>query len=72
MGETNACDQREGKAPVFKLCLNKAAKIGASSTDNSLSMRQGIWSGPAALDGFRPDSSFSTPFWFIIRGSIVG
>ena len=40
-------------------------RTGAISTATSLRILQGILSGFDALEGFRPDSSFSTPLVLI-------
>ena len=72
MGATYVVSHDDGSTPVSIDCWNIAVTIGARRGASSFMKRQGIRSGPAALVGLMPASSFSTPLVLICRPRIGG
>ena len=61
MGVMFAVNQSSSKLPEFNDWVNTTVKIGAISSQQYLSIRAGILSGPHDLEVSRVESSFFTP-----------
>ena len=61
IGMMLAVSQSSGKLPEFKDWVNITVKIGAISSQQCLSMRAGMLSGPHDLDESRVDNNVLTP-----------